>query len=187
MGDIIEAKKEISKVFYDYGFHKLLTSVPQNRLGDIITGLALKGNQSNFKCFQQAFQVFSCLTFRARANILQRPRRNDPPAVDTAAGSHVDDIIRIADHIQADGAGAIAGGTAQLPGMPSATDDFPEPETPAMPTILWRGISRSIFFRLCTRAPRTSICLGACFIRSSMLIPFIYSNFVCSCFNRDVR
>ena len=34
-------------------------------------------------------------------------------------------------------------------------EDFPDPETPAMPTILLSGISTSIFFRLCTRAPRT--------------------------------
>ncbi len=46
MGNIITAKKEIDKFFYDYGFQKILTSVPQNWSGDIITGLALKGNQS---------------------------------------------------------------------------------------------------------------------------------------------
>ena len=43
---------------------------------------------------------------------------------------------------------------------PSAREDFPEPETPAMPTILFSGISTSTFFRLCTLAPCTSIFSG---------------------------
>ena len=43
---------------------------------------------------------------------------------------------------------------------PRARDDFPEPDTPAIPTSRFRGMSRSIFFRLCTRAPRISIWSG---------------------------
>ena len=35
-----------------------------------------------------------------------------------------------------------------------AKDDFPEPEIPVMTTSFSRGISRSIFLRLWTRAPR---------------------------------
>ncbi len=56
MGDIITAKKEIDKFFYDYGFQELFTSVPQNRLGDIITGLALKGNQGKTTDFAELRQ-----------------------------------------------------------------------------------------------------------------------------------
>ena len=40
---------------------------------------------------------------------------------------------------------------------PSASEDLPDPDTPAMPTILFSGMSTSMFFRLCTFAPRTSI------------------------------
>src|SRR4030067_3555002 len=36
----------------------------------------------------------------------------------------------------------------------NARDDFPEPERPVMTTSLSRGMSRSIFLRLCSRAPR---------------------------------
>src|SRR3990170_3580569 len=39
----------------------------------------------------------------------------------------------------------------------NASDDFPEPETPVITTSLSRGISRSIPFRLCSRAPRMTI------------------------------
>src|SRR3990167_10116022 len=35
----------------------------------------------------------------------------------------------------------------------NARDDFPEPESPVNTTILLRGISTEIFFRLCVRAP----------------------------------
>ena len=38
-----------------------------------------------------------------------------------------------------------------------ASDDFPDPDTPAIPTILFRGISTSMFLRLWTFAPRTRI------------------------------
>jgi len=53
MGNIVTAKKEIDKFFYDYGFQEILTSVPQNRLGDILTGLARKGNQSRTTDFAE--------------------------------------------------------------------------------------------------------------------------------------
>ena len=46
---------------------------------------------------------------------------------------------------------------------PSAREDFPEPETPAITTISCSGISISMFFRLWTFAPRTSMCLGGIF------------------------
>src|ERR1700722_8582827 len=36
-----------------------------------------------------------------------------------------------------------------------ASEDLPEPERPVNTTSLSRGIVRSIFFRLCSRAPRT--------------------------------
>jgi hypothetical protein len=38
-----------------------------------------------------------------------------------------------------------------------AKDDFPEPDKPVITTSLFLGISTSIFLRLCTRAPKTSI------------------------------
>src|SRR5215217_3129222 len=38
-----------------------------------------------------------------------------------------------------------------------ASDDFPEPETPVNTTRRSRGITRSTFLRLCSRAPRTAI------------------------------
>src|SRR4030065_212381 len=36
-----------------------------------------------------------------------------------------------------------------------ASEDLPEPETPVMTTSLSRGITTSMFLRLCSRAPRT--------------------------------
>src|SRR5580700_11401610 len=36
--------------------------------------------------------------------------------------------------------------------------DFPEPETPVIATNILKGTTRSIFFRLCARAPRILIC-----------------------------
>lgn len=39
----------------------------------------------------------------------------------------------------------------------NASDDFPEPESPVIATILFLGISTVIFFKLCVRAPRTMI------------------------------
>src|SRR5689334_5675972 len=38
-----------------------------------------------------------------------------------------------------------------------ASDDFPEPETPVTTVSALCGISKSMFLRLCTRAPRTTI------------------------------
>src|SRR5688572_6080821 len=38
-----------------------------------------------------------------------------------------------------------------------ASDDLPEPETPVITTILFRGISTFIFLRLCVLAPLTFI------------------------------
>src|SRR5882672_11138391 len=38
-----------------------------------------------------------------------------------------------------------------------ASDDLPEPDRPVNTTSLSRGISRSMFFRLCSRAPRIVI------------------------------
>src|SRR5688500_17189858 len=39
----------------------------------------------------------------------------------------------------------------------NASDDLPEPDMPVMTTSLSRGISTSMFFRLCARAPLTTI------------------------------
>src|SRR5437899_6067554 len=38
-----------------------------------------------------------------------------------------------------------------------ASGDFPEPDTPVITTSWSRGISRSMFLRLCSRAPRMTI------------------------------
>src|SRR5215470_15433126 len=38
-----------------------------------------------------------------------------------------------------------------------ASEDLPDPESPVITTSLSRGISTSMFFRLCSRAPRTLI------------------------------
>src|SRR5690606_7368733 len=38
-----------------------------------------------------------------------------------------------------------------------ASDDLPEPDRPVITTSLSRGISTSMFLRLCSRAPRTMI------------------------------
>src|SRR5205085_7871836 len=38
-----------------------------------------------------------------------------------------------------------------------ASDDLPDPDKPVMTTSLWRGMSTSMFLRLCTRTPRTAI------------------------------
>lgn len=39
----------------------------------------------------------------------------------------------------------------------NAKEDLPEPDSPVITTNLPRGISRLIFLRLCSRAPRTDI------------------------------
>src|SRR5580765_5537289 len=38
-----------------------------------------------------------------------------------------------------------------------ASEDLPEPDRPVITTSLSRGMSTSMFLRLCTRAPRTAI------------------------------
>src|SRR6476646_8403618 len=42
-----------------------------------------------------------------------------------------------------------------------ASDDLPEPDRPVMTVSVSRGISTSMFFRLCSRAPRTEIVCDA--------------------------
>ena len=56
MVDIIAARKQVGKFFYEYGFNEILSSVPQNRLGEIISGLAMKGNQSKTTDFAELNQ-----------------------------------------------------------------------------------------------------------------------------------
>ena len=58
MVDIIAARQETGKFFYKYGFGDLLSSVPQNRLSEIIFGLAMKGNQSRTTDFAELKQGF---------------------------------------------------------------------------------------------------------------------------------
>ena len=62
---------------------------------------------------------------------------------------------------------------------PSASEDLPEPETPAIPTISFSGMSTSILLRLCTRAPRICMYSGMCFIANgsvfhSILLQILY-------------
>ena len=56
MVEIIAARTQIGKFFYEYGFHEILSSVPQNRLEEIIFGLAMKGNQSKTTDFAELNQ-----------------------------------------------------------------------------------------------------------------------------------
>ena len=58
MVDIITARREAGKFFYEYGFGAFLSSVPQNRLGEIIFSLAMKGNQSKTTDFAELNQGF---------------------------------------------------------------------------------------------------------------------------------
>lgn len=58
MVDIITARQEIGKFFYENGFGELLSSVPQNRLVEIICSLAMKGNQSKTTDFAELRQGF---------------------------------------------------------------------------------------------------------------------------------
>lgn len=53
MVNIIAARTQIDKFFYEYGFNEILSSVPQNRLGEIISGLAMKGNQNKTTDFTE--------------------------------------------------------------------------------------------------------------------------------------
>ena len=57
MVDMIAAQQEIGKFFYENGFGELLSSVPQNRLGEIIFSLAKKGNQSKTTDFAELKQA----------------------------------------------------------------------------------------------------------------------------------
>lgn len=56
MVNIIASRTQIGKFFYEYGFSEILSSVPQNRLGEIIIGLAMKGNQSKTTDFAELKQ-----------------------------------------------------------------------------------------------------------------------------------
>ena len=58
MVDIIAAKKATGKFFYRYRFGENLSSVPQNRLTEIICSLAMKGNQSKTSDFAELRQGF---------------------------------------------------------------------------------------------------------------------------------
>ena len=58
MVDIVTARQEIGKFFYEYGFGEILSGVPQNRLTEIISSLAMKGNQSKTTDFTELKQVF---------------------------------------------------------------------------------------------------------------------------------
>src|SRR3990172_8421955 len=40
-----------------------------------------------------------------------------------------------------------------------ASDDLPDPETPVITVSVFRGISRLMFLRLCSRAPRMTMCV----------------------------
>ena len=56
MIDMITAKQEIGKFFYECGFGTILSSVPQNRLSEIISSLTMKGNQSKTTDFAELKQ-----------------------------------------------------------------------------------------------------------------------------------
>lgn len=56
MVDIIAARVQIGKFFYECGFNEILSNVPQNRLEEIISGLAMKGNQSKTTDFAELDQ-----------------------------------------------------------------------------------------------------------------------------------
>lgn len=58
MVDIIAARNAVGKFFYSYGFGKILSGVPQNRLAEIICSLAMKGNQSKTTDFAELKQGF---------------------------------------------------------------------------------------------------------------------------------
>ena len=56
MVDMIAARQEIGKFFYECGFGAILSSVPQNRLLEIISSLTMKGNQSKTTDFAELKQ-----------------------------------------------------------------------------------------------------------------------------------
>lgn len=60
MANIIATRKEINKFFSKHGFSKILSGIPQSRLGEIISSLAMKGNQSkttDFVVINQGFRT----------------------------------------------------------------------------------------------------------------------------------
>ena len=56
MVDMITARQEIGKFFYECEFGALLSSVPQNRLIEIISSLTMKGNQGKTTDFAELKQ-----------------------------------------------------------------------------------------------------------------------------------
>ena len=58
MVNIIAAREKIGKFFYQYVFGEILSGVPQNRLAEIISGIAMKGNQSKTTDFAELKQGF---------------------------------------------------------------------------------------------------------------------------------
>src|SRR3989344_2644401 len=60
----------------------------------------------------------------------------------------------------------------------NASDDFPDPDTPVITTSLPRGISTSIFRRLCTLAPRMRITSPVGFDDDALLMIRIFVSFV---------
>lgn len=53
MANMIAETEAIGKFFFQYGFQEIMTSVPQRLLGDMIIGLAMKGNQSRTTDFAE--------------------------------------------------------------------------------------------------------------------------------------
>jgi len=56
MVNMIAGKEETGKFFFRFGFESILTSVPQRRLGEMLIGLAMKGNQSRTTDFAELKQ-----------------------------------------------------------------------------------------------------------------------------------
>ncbi len=77
MVNIVAGKAETGKFFFQYGFESLLTSVPQRRLGKMLIGLAMKGNQSratDFVELKQCFNLFfAAMPIRHRGLIATKP------------------------------------------------------------------------------------------------------------------
>lgn len=89
---------------------------------------------------------------------------------------HVQDLIYLRTRGLADAGGACRWKAPRgNDGFPPRTarlgqaNSFPDPDTPAMPTIWCSGMSTSISFRLWTRAPRTSMAAGSRKTMSPML------------------
>ena len=58
MVNIITAQEEIGKFFHQYGMTEILKGVARKRLGEIISGIAMKGNQSKTTDFAELGQGF---------------------------------------------------------------------------------------------------------------------------------